>query len=49
MRALETLLAKYVERYSYDLKAIRNEYCGTHCGTQDLIEFEKIYKEELYK
>lgn len=45
--ALETLLKLYVEKFDYDLEAIRNKYCGTHCGEQDLIEFTKIYKEEL--
>ena len=47
--ALETLLKKYVEKYGYDLKSIRKEYCGDHCGTKDLEEFEKIFEEELKK
>lgn len=45
--ALKTLLERYVEKYGYDLKSIREEYCGDHCGSEDLIEFTKIYKEEI--
>lgn len=47
MGALINLLAKYVDRYEFDLKAIRLEYCGVICGDQDLISFTRIYKEEL--
>ena len=45
--AMETLLEGYVEEFGYDLKAIRNKYCGSHCGEQDLITFKQIYQEEL--
>lgn len=48
-KSLETLLRGYVDKYGYDLKAIRERYCGIHCGSKDLIEFTKIFKEELQK
>lgn len=46
-KALETLINQYIDKYGFDLKAIRKEYCGSHCGEEDLIEFQKIYEEEL--
>ena len=49
MRALETLLVRYVEKYGYDLEAIRKEYCGEHCGSEDLKVFTEIYNEEKEK
>lgn len=45
--ALETLLKRYVEKYEYNLRDIRKEYCGIHCSEKDLIEFEKIFDEEV--
>lgn len=47
LQALETLLQSYVDEFGYDLKAIRNRYCGNHCPEQDLITFTQIYMEEL--
>lgn len=46
-KALETLINQYIKKHGFDLSAIRYEYCGSHCGIEDLIEFEKIYQEEL--
>ena len=47
LQALETLLQSYVDEFGYDLKAIRNRYCGNHCGIEDLETFTQIYMEEL--
>lgn len=49
LNALETLLKAYVKDYRYDLKAIRYEYCGPHCGDKDYQTFKQIYYEELEK
>lgn len=47
MKTLESLLKRYVDKYGYDLDAIRKEYCGAHCGPADLIEFKAIWNEEM--
>lgn len=47
MTALTELLKDYVEKYDYDLKSIRQRYCGPSCGEQDLITFTEIYNEEM--
>lgn len=46
MKALASLLERYVDKYGYDFKAIRYEYCGSHCGDVDLQTFKTIYHEE---
>ncbi|QIK68763.1 glucosaminidase domain-containing protein [Erysipelothrix sp. HDW6C] len=45
MNDLRTLLQSYVERFGYDLKAIRDLYC--QCGYGDLETFTEIYNNEL--
>lgn len=47
--SLESLLVAYVDDYGYDLESIRLEYCGSHCGIEDLNIFTQIYNEELNK
>lgn len=44
---LKSILKGYVERHGFNLKNIRNEYCGSHCGGSDLKEFNTIFMEEL--
>lgn len=43
LSALKTLLKHYVNKYGYDYKAIRNEYC--QCGEEDYYKFMEILKE----
>ena len=49
MQALrELLLNKYVDKYDYDLKSIRKEYCY-QCGHKDYKVFKELFEEELVK
>ena len=49
MSILKDILIDYVNVYGYDLKSIRQRYCGIHCGDSDLITFTEIFNEELTK
>lgn len=49
LKALEKLLMAYVKDYRYNLKDIRNEYCGSHCGEEDYLTFKQIFNEEMEK
>lgn len=46
MVSLAQLLERYVDKYGYDLEAIRYEYCGSHCGDGDLQTFTEIFNQE---
>lgn len=45
MEALERLLERYVLKYGYNIKEIRNVYC--ECGAQDYYDFMEVFNEEL--
>ncbi|QIK58229.1 glucosaminidase domain-containing protein [Erysipelothrix sp. HDW6A] len=44
---LEMLVMRYYLKYGIDFKSWREEYCGLHCGEQDLNTFIEIYNEEM--
>ena len=46
---LEMLVMRYYLKYGTDFKSWREEYCGLHCGEQDLNTFIEIYNEEMEK
>lgn len=48
MSSLRYHMELYVAKYGYDLRAIRSEYCY-ECGETDVVEFTKIYQEEIEK